>query len=124
MNHRQKLLAYVSAMAIAAGAVSPSIASLPSDNGELKGATSLGARADALAFEQANLSGTAPRLEKFLADFPTSPYAPRALEKLIVLAAAQGTPGWTEHPGGLPRGIQGAPGLGGQLPPGIARQIY
>jgi hypothetical protein len=98
---------------------------LPSNDGVLKGVSSLErTTADALAFEQATLSGTAPRLEKFLADFPTSPYAPHALEKLIVLAAAGGTPGWTNLPGGLPPGIQRAPGLDGQLPPGIANQIY
>ena len=123
MNRRQRLLAYVSALAVAAGAVSPAAASLPS---ELQKSTSSLERmaADAVAFDLAIASGSKPQLEKFLADFPTSPLASQAVEKLIVLAAAGGEPGWLNLPDGLPPGIQQRLENGGELPPGIANQIY
>jgi hypothetical protein len=123
MNRRQKLLAYVSAMAVAAGAVLPATASIPSD---IHGPASSLERttADAVAFEAAFTSGSKPQLEKFLVDFPTSPHAPQVLEKLIVLAAAGGEPGWRDLPGGLPPGILRGLDAGRDLPRGIARQIY
>jgi hypothetical protein len=123
MNRRQKLLAYVSAMAVAAGAVSPAAASISSEIH--KPASNLErTTADAIAFEAAVVSGSKPELEKFLADFPTSEHAPQVVEKLIVLAAAGGEPGWRSLPDGLPPGIQRGQEAGRDLPPGIANQIY